>query len=53
MQSIDKDGKFSNGASYAISTATNIIRGELLEDFYVVMMDDSAEAPLSIWDIQV
>lgn len=53
MQSIDKDGKFSDGASYGISTATNVVRGELLSDFYVVITDDSAETPLSIWDIQL
>lgn len=51
VQTIDQDGKFSDGASYAISTTTNIVRGELLSDYFVVMFDDSAEAPLSIWDI--
>lgn len=29
-----------------------MVRGELLSDFYVVITDDSAEAPLSIWDIK-
>ena len=51
LQRIDEEGKFSDGASYAISTATDITRGELLSDFYVVITDNSEEAPLSIWDI--
>lgn len=30
LQRIDKDGKFSPGESFAISTDTNVRRGELL-----------------------
>lgn len=53
LQRIDKDGKFSDGASFGISTATNVVRGEMLSDFYIVITDDSVDAPLFIWDIQL